>query len=173
MLQQLSKFDEWGMEKDGIYYILPQVWKKLDLPNVPTKVVRYKGKPTRMYVLSEQPATEQPAPEATEQPAEQLEQTTELTPTISYHEFKQDQTAQQKVQDFIARISEVPGLGYLAETEQRKQYFLYLFLKNPKCTFEKIFDVYKKAMKKVYNTEENVLEEIWLDIVSALEREGR
>lgn len=160
LLDNLNRFGEWGMVKDGVYYILPQVWKKLDLPDdtpTPTKVVRYKSKPTRMYVYV---LSEQPAPEATE-----------LTPTISYHEFKQNQAAQQKVQDFIARISEVPGLGYLAETEQRKQYFLYLFLKNPKCTFEEIFDVYKKAMKKVYNTEEDVLEELWLDIVSTLERE--
>jgi len=174
MLQQLlDKFGEWGMVKDGVYYILPQVWKKLDLPDVDTptmKVVRYKNKPTRMYVLSEQPeAAEQ---EQLEQKTEPQEQSTQL---LNYSEFKQDQTAQQKVQDFIAKISEIPELAYIATVvadEQRKQYFLYLFLKNPKCTFEEIFDVYKKAMKKVYNTEEDVLVELWLDIVSLESLEG-
>lgn len=175
MLQQLlSEFDEWGMEKDGVYYILPQVWKKLDLPDVDTptttKVVRYKSKPTRMYVLSEQPAEqeqlEQPAPEAAE-----------LTPTISYNEFKQNQAAQQKVQDFIAKISEeIPELAYIARVaadEQRKQYFLYLYLLFPQLSNEELFAMYKKGVPKIYSTEEDVLGEIWLDIVSALEREGR
>ncbi|HUM45103.1 MAG TPA: hypothetical protein PKI14_19325 [Fervidobacterium sp.] len=164
MLQQLlGKFDEWGMEKDGVYYILPQVWKKLDLPDVDTpttKVVRYKSKPTRMYVLSEQPA-----PEATEQPAPEA---TELTPTISYHEFKQNQAAQQKVQDFIAKISEIPELAYIARVadEQRKQYFLYIYLNNTRLSFEELFALYRKGVPKVYATEEDVLCEMWLDLVS-------
>ena len=165
MLQQLlDKFDEWGMERNGIYYILPQVWKKLDLAGVDTptttKVVRYKNKPTRMYVLSEQPA-------------EQLEQTTELTtteltPTISYHEFKQNQAAQQKVQDFIAKISEIPELAYIARVadEQRKQYFLYIYLNNTRLSFEELFALYRKGVPKVYATEEDVLCEMWLDLVS-------
>jgi len=172
MLQQLlDKFDEWGMEKDGVYYILPQVWKKLDLDFVgkPTmKVVRYSGKPVRMYVLSEQP-------EAAEQ--EQLEQTTEpqeqSTQLLNYSEFKQDQTAQQKVQDFITRISEIPGLSHvasLATDEQRKQYFLYIYLNNTRLSFEELFAMYKSGVPKIYSTEEDVLCEIWLDLVSTIEK---
>ena len=172
MLQQLlDKFDEWGMERNGVYYILPQVWKKLDLAGVDTptttKVVRYKNKPTRMYVLSEQPA-------------EQLEQTTELTTTeltqtISYQEYKQNQAAQQKVQDFLTKISEIPELAYIATAadEKRKQYFLYIYLLFPKLPFETLFAMYKEGVRKVYATEEDVLSDLWFDIVSMLEREGQ